>query len=275
MKKKSKKKLKCLVTGGAGFIGTNLITRLLKEGHEVHSLDNYDSGLHSNEVDDCNYITGDIDEIYLMDSDFDVVFHLAALSRIQPSFEYPNETFRVNTMGTEDVLEWARKHKVKVIYAGSSSRHHNPAASPYAMYKYLGEEICKLYRTSFDVDVQIARFYNVYGPHEIVYGDWAAVLGIWRSQIENDYPLTITGDGDQRRDFTHVDDIVDGLYRIMNTDEKIDDAWELGSGHNHSINELYDMFKNRFPHIEKQYTPDQLGNYRETLRKNNIALNKL
>ena len=133
---------KVLVTGGAGFIGSNLIDRLLKEGYEVFSLDNYDSGTEDNHVEGCTYIKGDIESIEDLDgSDFDLVFHLAALSRIQPSFENPNETFRVNTIGTKFVLEWARRFNVRVIYSGSSSRWHDPFQSPYACFKHLGEEL--------------------------------------------------------------------------------------------------------------------------------------
>jgi len=268
-------KIKCLVTGGAGFIGTNLIKQLVKDGHEVHSLDNYDSGLHSNEVDGCNYITGDIEQTWALDKDFDICFHLAALSRIQPSFDQPSETFRVNTEGTQYVMDWARKTNTRVIYAGSSSRHHNPTDSPYATYKYLGEQICKMYKTAFDVDVRIARFYNVYGPNEIVDGDWASVTGIWRKQIEQNSLITIVGDGEQRRDFTHVVDIVDGLIKISMTDIEPEDAWELGTGNNISINSLYDIFKERYPEIVKVYIPEQNGNYRETIRVNDDAVTML
>lgn len=269
------KQVKILVTGGAGFIGTNLIKQLVKDNYEVHSLDNYDSGTRENEVDGCNYHTGDIQEVYLMDKDFDIVFHLAALSRIQPSFEQPYETYRVNTEGTARVLEWARNNNVKVIYAGSSSRHHNPYQSPYATCKYLGEELCKMYKSTFNMDVHIARLYNVYGPHEIVDGDWAAVIGIWRRQVRDNEPLKIIGNGKQRRDFTHVNDIVDGLIRIMFTDKEPKDAWELGTGVNYSINELYYMFKERFPDIHPVGLPDQHGNYRETKRETDEAVNLL
>jgi UDP-glucose 4-epimerase len=258
---------KVLVTGGAGFIGSNLIKRLLEEGHEVHSIDNYDSGTPDNEVPGCIYHVGDIEHIGMMDDDFDICFHLAALSRIQPSFENPTETFRVNARGTEAVCEWARAHGVKVVYAGSSSRWHDPTQSPYAMYKYLGEEICKLYRKTYKMQIEIARFYNVYGPNEIVDGDWAAVIGIWRRQVRDGERITIVGDGEQRRDFTHVVDIVDGLYRIALSSESHHDAWELGTGVNYSINELYKMFKSRFD-IECTYIADQPGNYRETLCEN-------
>lgn len=267
--------MKILVTGGAGFIGTNLIKKLIKEGHIVHCLDNYDSGLQSNEQDKCVYHILDIEEINLMPEEgFDVCFHLAALSRIQPSFENPTETFRVNVRGTEAVCEWGRLNNVKIIYAGSSSKWHDPHQSPYAMYKHLGEEVCKMYRRTYKLDVSIARFYNVYGPHEIVNGDWAAVIGIWRRQVRDGNPITIVGDGEQRRDFTHVYDIVDGLVKIAEHNGAHIDAWEFGTGINYSMNEVYKMFKDVF-NIDFKYIPEQEGNYRETLRENNDAVTEL
>jgi len=267
--------MKILVTGGAGFIGTNLIKRLLSEGHDVHSIDNYDSGLVENEQEGCNYITGDIEQIeYWKGDSFELCYHLAALSRIQPSFDNPTETFRVNTRGSEAVAEWAKHNKVKVVYAGSSSKWHDPSQSPYAMYKYLGEEVFKLYRKSFDLDVEICRFYNVYGPNEIVDGDWAAVIGIWRNQVNKNLPITIVGDGEQRRDFTHVIDIVDALYKVGISDKKHEDAWELGTGTNYSVNEVYEMFKEKFG-SESKYIPEQKGNYRVTLRENNDTSERL
>jgi UDP-glucose 4-epimerase len=265
---------KILVTGGAGFIGTNLIKRLISEGHNVESIDNYDSGLVSNHVDGCNYHTGDIESIYLMDKDFDMIYHLAGLSRIQPSFKNPTETFRVNTIGTESVCSFAKKINTKVIYAGSSSRWHDPLQSPYACYKHMGEEICKMYRKVYGMNIEIVRFYNVYGPNEIVDGDWAAVIGIWRRQIRDGENLTIVGDGNQRRDFTHVIDIVDGLYKVGMSNEKHEDAWELGTGKNYSINEVFEMLKERFV-CDKTHIPNQQGNYRETLRLNDDTLNRL
>lgn len=265
--------MKVLVTGGAGFVGTNLISRLLKENHQVYSLDNYSIGKVENHVDGATYISGDVLQINeLIKEKFDLCFHLAGLSRIQPSFENPFETFEVNTKGTLAILEWARKYSVKVIYSGSSSKHHNPFISPYATFKYLGEEICKLYKETFNIKVEIVRFYNVYGPFEIIDGDWAAVIGKWRGQIQRKEPITIVGDGEQKRDFTHVEDIVDGLIKIANSSISSPDGWELGTGQNYSINELYDLFNSRFKNIEKIYIPDQKGNYRETLREDNNAL---
>ena len=273
--------MRILVTGGAGFIGINLIKRLVKEGHNVHSLDNYDSGKKENHIEGATYHDYDIEQITQWKirnnaglNEFDLCFHLAALSRIQPSFSNPSETFRVNTKGTEAILDWAKQNKVKVIYAGSSSKWHDHTISPYATSKYLGEELCKMYKKSFNLDVEICRFYNVFGPHEIIKGDWAAVIGVWRNQVNKNENITIVGDGKQRRDFTHVDDIVDGLYKIGLSNTSLKDAWELGTGVNYSINEVYQMFKNKF-HVECIYIPNQHGNYRETLRKNNKALDLL
>jgi UDP-glucose 4-epimerase len=267
--------MKILVTGALGFIGKNLCKRLIDEGHIVYGLDNYEIGKVEDEVDGVRYLPWDIEQItYSNGSDIDLVFHLAALSRIQPSFEQPSETFRVNTRGTEAVCEWARHYGIKVVYSGSSSQWHDPFQSPYAMYKKLGEDVCKLYRRVYDLNVEIARFYNVYGEGEITDGKWAAVIGLWRGLIRDGKGITIIGDGEQRRDFTHIDDIVDALMRIGFGDERHEDAWELGTGKNYSLNEVADLFVERFG-CEKIYLPDQSGNYRVTLRENTDAVDRL
>ena len=172
------------------------------------------------------------------------------------------------------LLEWAKKRNVKVIYAGSSSKHHEPSDSPYAMSKFLGEEICKLYKFSFNVNVEIARFYNVYGPLEPLDEKFGNVIGIWQVKANKKKRLPIVGDGNQKRDFTHVVDIVDGLLRIANTEIKHQDAWEIGTGVNYTINNLFQMFKEQF-NVDHIYIPDQRGNYRETLRVNDDLINML
>ena len=177
-------------------------------------------------------------------------------------------------LGTSKLLEWSRINNTKIIYAGSSSRHHSPSDSPYAMTKYLGEEICKLYRKSFKVNVQIARFYNVYGPGENIDKIYGNVIGIWRAMILKGEPLPIVGDGKQKRDFIHVEDIVEGLKEIAFSDLNHDDAWELGTGINYSINDLFKYFNKKFD-VESYNLPDQPGNYRVTLRKNDDTLNLL
>jgi UDP-glucose 4-epimerase len=267
--------MKILVTGALGFVGKNLCKRLIEQGHDVIGLDNYEIGKATDEVEGVKYIPWDIEQIeYLKGDGIDLCFHLAALSRIQPSFEQPSETFRVNTRGTEAVCEWARQFNVKVVYSGSSSQWHDPFQSPYAMYKKLGEDVCKMYKKIYNLNVEIARFYNVFGPGEIVDGKWAAVIGLWRRQVRDGEPLTIVGDGEQRRDFTHIDDIVDALIKIGFGTESVEDAWELGTGFNYSLNEVADIFIEKFG-CEKIYIPQQRGNYQQTLRENDLALEKL
>lgn len=266
--------MKILVTGGAGFVGSNLI-ETLKDNHEVISLDNYEIGSKENHVKGVTYLEADIVDIQnILINDFDLCFHLAGLSRIQPSFENPYNTFKSNTIGVQTVLDWARTNGTKVVYSGSSSRHHNPYQSPYALYKYLGEEICKMYRVTFNMDIEIVRFYNVYGPNEIIDGDWAAVIGIWRRQVRDGEKITIVGDGQQKRDFTHIGDIVKGLILVSMSDQKNHDAWEMGSGINYSIKEVYRMFHEKF-NIECNYVNNQSGNYKSTLRENNDMIDVL
>ena len=265
---------KILVTGGAGFIGSNLIKKLAEKGCNITSIDNYSTGTIANEVKGVKYINDDIENIDKINMGFDTCFHLAAQSRVQPSFDNPKESFRVNVTGTTKVMEWAKVKKIKVIYAGSSSKHHNPSDSPYAMYKFLGEEVCKLYKKSFDVNVEISRFYNVYGPGENIDKKFGNVIGIWAAQIKNNESITIVGDGNQKRDFIHVIDLVDGLIKIAETKISNSDAWELGTGLNYSINELYSFFDKNFK-IKSINIPDQPGNYRETLRINDDALKLL
>ena len=265
---------KILVTGGAGFIGSNLIKKLIENDHDVTSLDNYSTGATHNEVEGARYINDDIENIFKLKTNFDVCFHLAAQSRVQPSFDNPLESVRTNITGTTKVMEWAKINNIKVIYAGSSSRHHEPSDSPYAMTKFLGEEICRLYKKSFNVNVEIARFYNVYGPYEPLDEKFGNVIGIWQVKVNKNLPLPIVGDGNQKRDFTHVLDIVDGLLKISNSEIKHDDAWEIGTGVNYSINELYAMFNQKYD-ISSVSIPDQRGNYRETLRLNDDLINLL
>ena len=266
---------KILVTGGAGFIGTNLIKELKNQDYDVVSIDNYSTGSIDNHIKGVNYIDSDIEGISkISKSEFDLCFHLAAQSRVQPSFDDPEESIRVNINGTMKVMEWAKKYNVKVIYAGSSSKHHDPSDSPYAMTKFLGEEICKLYKKSFNVNVEISRFYNVYGPNEPLDEKFGNVIGIWREKVRLKKPLTIVGNGNQKRDFTHVEDIVNGIVKIAFSDSKHSDGWELGSGINYSINELFNIFKKRF-NVTSVNIDDQPGNYRKTLRINDDVIKEL
>jgi len=265
-----------LITGGAGFIGHALSKELINRGYEVDVIDNLYIGSEATIADGVNFINKDIRAIEsIPNKPYDFIFHLAALSRIQPSFVLPDETFSVNVDGTRKVIEYAFRNKSKLIYAGSSSKHHNPELSPYAMSKYMGEQWLKMYKKVYNLNAEITRFYNVYGEGELVNSKMAAVIGIFRAQIKNNLPITIHGDGFQRRDFTYIDYIIDGLIRVAESDEKHNDAWELGTGANYSINEVYDMFKEVFPNITKVNMEEVKGNYRGTIRINDDAINRL
>jgi len=264
-----------LVTGGCGFIGYALTEKLLSQGYTVDVIDNLSIGREAKIPEGSNFLGGDVRAMdNIPNKQYKYVFHLAALSRIQPSFENPNTTFTNNVKGTKQVIEYALRNNCKFIYSGSSSIHHNPELSPYAMSKHIGEQWTKLYKRVYGLNAELVRFYNVYGPGELVDSRMAAVIGLWRSQVKKNYPITIIGDGEQRRDFTHIDDIVDGLIKIAESNEKHEDAWELGTGCNYSINEVASMFIDKFKCV-KVYMTDQKGNYRETLRINNDAVERL
>ena len=252
-----------MVTGGAGFVGTNLIKRLLKDGHNVVSLDNYSTGKKENHQEGCVYHECDIRDIidfnYFM-KDVDIVYHLGALARIQPSFKNPANALEVGILGTMNILEYAREQGCKVIFAGSSSVHSGKLKNPYTFSKVVADDLCLLYKKHFNVDTKICRFYNVYGPHQLTEGEYCTVIGIFENQYKEGVELTITGDGEQRRDFTHVDDIVEGLILTAQSDNFEIDIVELGRGNNHSINELAKMFG-----CGHTYIPERPGEARVTL----------
>jgi UDP-glucose 4-epimerase len=251
--------MKILVTGGAGFVGTNLIKTLKekKPKAQIRVIDNYSTGYGSNQQPGVEYIKADIESLSataIMESyEPDVIFHLAALARIQPSFINPNPTFDSNMVGTQKVLEYARKKKTPVIYAGSSSTHGGVYKNPYTFAKWVGEELCQMYSHVYDVPTIITRFYNVYGDHMIP-GDsaYATVVQIFDDQYAASKPLTVTGDGEQRRDFTHVLDICDALVACIDHPDLKGEFFELGRGKNYSINEVAEMYGTEYVHIPKR-----------------------
>jgi len=262
--------MKVLVTGGVGFIGTNLIKRLLKDGHDVVSIDNYSTGKKENHQEGCKYWNFDLSDsrnAVLERNEYDVIYHLAALARIQPSIKNPHETINNNFVSTLNVLEVARQNDIRFIYAGSSSFHHGLYESPYAWSKFSGEDLCKLYSNVYDIDTAICRFYNVYGPYQLEKGAYATLMGIFENQFRNKEPLTIVGTGKQRRDFTHVNDIVDGLIKCSEQPFH-GEIFELGSGINYSINEIANMFGKDYP---KKYIPKRSGEYDVTLADYTLA----
>ena len=261
--------MRALVTGGAGFVGSNLIKRLL-EGYDnrIISLDNYTTGNVENQHKGCKYIHGDIRD-YKALGNFDIIFHMAALPRIGPSFKNPKEVSDINVGGTQNILDLARKYEIPVVYAGSSSFWGGVYKNPYTFSKWQGEELCKLYERIYDLPVTICRFYNVYGDFMPTEGEYRTVIPIFLEQYRSGEPITITGDGEQRRDFTHVDDIVDAMMKVVQLN-KWGNTYELGRGKNHSINEVAEIFGG-----ERVYIDEIPGETRNTLCKSELARKKL
>jgi len=256
---------KILVTGGLGFIGYNLVNRLLEEGNtNITVIDNLssDSSNINNKHNGVKYIIDDInnlENIKYKDLDFDIIFHLAALARIQPSFEDPISYFKSNVLGTVQVCELARRCGAKIVYAASSSAYGGPKLNPYAFAKYTGEEILSMYSELYNISTASARFFNVYGDRQPTEGTYATLIGIFERQYKLEQPLTITGDGEQRRDFTHVYDICDGLTCLSDHEFK-GDIFNLGTGTNFSVNEIASMFNTK-----TMYIPSRPGEARITL----------
>ena len=258
--------MRILITGGAGFVGTNLIKSLLQQGHTCISIDNYNTGLKTNHQEGAVYLEDDIR--YKTDYSIinpDAVFHLAAIARIQPSFERPKDYFEVNANGTMHLVDWCSKNNVPLIYAGSSSKHSGKFKNPYTFSKDIGEEIVNLYQHHYGLKSSIARFYNVYGPYQLLEGGYTTLIGRWLNNIEKGIPCEIYGDGEQRRDFTHVDDIVDALIKIMQQ-EAYGYEFELGKGKNYSVNEVASMFN-----IKPIYREGKPGEARDTLNTDKTA----
>jgi UDP-glucose 4-epimerase len=263
--------MRFLITGGAGFVGTNLAKKLLEDGHEVVSIDNYKTGFEKNHQEGVKYIVGDVRTLkdYSDLGTFDAVYHLAAIARIQPSFKDPVDYFETNSNGTINIAEYCVKNNIPLIYAGSSSHHSGKFKNPYTFSKDIGEEIVNLYQIHFGLKSSIARFYNVYGPYHLKEGGYCTLIGKWENLIENGKPLTIYGDGNKRRDFTHIDDIVDGLIRIY-TKEKWGFIFELGRGKNYSINDIADMFGG-----DRVYMEEKPGEAQVTLCDSTLAKEQL
>lgn len=252
--------MKILVTGGAGFVGTNLIKSLLEGGHKVVSIDNYHTGKVENHQKGCKYLNHDLRNLKEF-MDVDVVFHMAATARIQPSFENPVEYFTTNANGTLNLVDWCARTGTPIIYAGSSSKHSGRFKNPYTFSKDIGEDIIELYQKHFGLRASIARFYNVYGPHQLTEGGYSTLIGKWLNNLEKGIQCEIYGDGEQRRDFTHVDDIVEALLLIMYKNYYGYD-FELGRGKSISINEVAKMMG-----IDPIYKDAKPGEARHTLNE--------
>jgi UDP-glucose 4-epimerase len=238
--------MRILVTGGLGFVGSNLVDILVSQGNDVTVLDDLSS--ESSTLDNRNpkasYQIDKVEDINKIFEGyrFDKIFHLAAKARIQPSFENPSEYFNSNALGTSEVMEFARLSKSGiVVYATTSSKNHGDYISPYTYYKVVGEGILKTYANCFDMNCAMATFYNVYGPREPRIGEWATVVAKFGRQFEEGEQLTVVGDGLQSRDFTHVEDICNGLIKISEGDWRAQN-FDLGRGNPVSILDVAKMW---------------------------------
>ena len=255
--------MRVLVTGGLGFVGSHLVDYLSKDNEVVVIVNlSSESSSRSHMRDDVKYWIDDIANLNTYryaGEKFDVIYHLAVLARIQPSFKDPLKYLSIDMMGTAHVCELARSCNAKLVYAGSSSAYAGPMLNPYAFAKFTGEQCCEMYSRVYGLNTVSARFFNVFGDRQPTTGPYATVVGIFENQRLNNQPLTITGNGEQRRDFTHVSDIVSGLVALSNVD-MCGDVYQLGTGTNYSINDLAVMFGG-----EKNYIPSRPGEAWETL----------
>jgi len=246
-----------LITGGCGFVGSNLV-RKIKQKYPMSNitvLDNFFTGKRSNLPDDIHIIqasTWDIERwLPKTKGTFDIVFHFGEYSRIVSSFEDIDYVLKTNLHGTTRVLEMCRHWGAKLIYSASSSKFGNNGndenLSPYAWMKAKGVELIKNYNSWYNLEYEICYFFNVYGPGQITTGDYATVVGIFERQWENNEPLTVVSPGTQSRDFTHIEDIVDGVISAVN--KGLNGEWHLRSGITHTIIDVAEMFEHKYDMI--------------------------
>lgn len=268
--------MKTLVTGGCGFVGSNLVDILVKLGDDVTVIDNLSSESSSLDYRNsrANYAISDVKDIlkshYFKKEKFDRIFHLAAEARIQPSFFRPIDYFRNNTGGTVEICEFARLTNCKsLVYATTSSKNHGtPYLTPYTYSKVAGEGIVRTYAHCFDMNMSICTFYNVYGEREPKIGEWATVVAKFlRQQNDNEY-LTVVGDGEQSRDFTHVEDICLGMIEISKGNWR-GENFDLGKGDPIKIIDLARMIsdKIKFVPLRKNEGLNSEADYQETFKK--------
>ena len=262
--------VKSLVTGGAGFIGSNLVDRLLELGHEVVVIDNEYSDAHdqfywNEKAQNHHYDIRDYDNTRPLYDGVDYVFHIAAEARIQPAIENPIQAVSINSVGTCTVLQCAREAGVKrVMYSSTSSAYGlknelpnvetqpDDCLNPYSISKTNGEKLCSMYTDLYGLPTVIFRYFNVYGERQPLRGQYAPVVGIFLRQRAAGEPLTIIGDGEQRRDFTYVGDVVNAnvMAAISNPDEEaFGQVYNVGCGKNYSVNELAAMISDKITNL--------------------------
>jgi len=257
---------KVIVTGGAGFIGSHLVNKLIEQGIEVIILDDLSTGKKENINPKATFIRCDVSDLFPSDGhayfpiydlfkDVDTIFHLAAKTTVQESIEKPGLYNDINVKGIHNMLWVALQCKIKRVVFSSSSSVYGDAKvptsetnplnplSPYALSKLIGEQYCKLYSDIYDLDTVCLRYFNAYGDRMNNEGGYKLVMPIFKEQILNNKLLTINNDGEQRRDFVHVDDIVNSNILVAEHESNFKgDIYNVGSGKNYSVNEIADIF---------------------------------
>ena len=276
--------MRCIVTGGAGFIGSNLVDELVNDGHEVIIFDDLSTGSQYNLNPKAKFFKIDIADKNVFDkkrirdysmadimTGVDVVFHLAAKARVQPSIENPIEFHETNVNGTLNLLKACVDYGVnRFVFSSSSSVYGdveekdlptsenselNPM-SPYAIHKLIGEQYCKLFSKLYDMETVCLRYFNVYGDRMNLEGAYKLVIPIFTEQILNGEPMTINGDGEQKRDFVHVDDVVQANISAATSDNKFKgEIINIGSGDNCSVNQIADMLGKERVHLDPVIEP--------------------
>ena len=264
-----------LITGGAGFIGSNIVERLVKEGNEVHVIDNFSFGKLENCNKKAHYHNVDLSQISNFDQiknickNADSVFHLACIARVQPSIENPIEYEMNNTIGSVNILKASVQSNVRrFIYSSSSSVYGNQInlplnedfktnpLSPYGAQKLYGEILCKTFSKVYGLETVCLRYFNVYGEKQNIDGAYALVIGIFLNQRFNKKPLTVRGDGSQRRDFTYVGDVVKAnILASKSKDVGAGEIINIGYGKNKSINEIASYIGGSIKYIEPVLEP--------------------
>jgi UDP-glucose 4-epimerase len=277
--------MKCLVTGGAGFIGSNLVDSLIDLGHDVTVIDNESSKAHESfywneKSNNYKFDIRDYKNTRPIYEKIDYVFHIAAESSIQSAINNPIEAIDINSVGTVTVLQCAREAGVKrVMYSSTSSAYgRNPipnietqpddCLNPYSVSKVNGEKLCKMYTDLFGLPTIIFRYFNVYGERHPTNGQYAPVIGLFIKQSRQNLPLAIVGDGEQRRDFTHVSDVVNANILAAITDvspSAFGKVYNIGNQYNYSVNEIANMISNNQVNI-----PPRIGESRETLSNSSL-----
>ena len=245
---------KILVTGGAGFVGSHLCERLLQLGHDVTSLDNYFTGSTSNHIPGVYYIHSSTEQIrdIFRTRQFDLIYHLGEYSRVEQSFDDMEFVWKFNKIGTYEVLKYVAKTRTKLIYAGSSTKFADETdgyiPSPYTWSKASNTEFVKQYAQWYNIDYAITYFYNVYGKREIKEGKYATLIAKYKKLAESNSKLPVVLPGTQKRNFTHIDDIIDALILIGQNGHG--DEYGIGSPDSFTVKQVAEMFGQSIDYLE-------------------------